>query len=188
MLLTVLPLTVPLSELVAVAALLLKESEKVDVAVPPLLAAAAPAAVARALPLLLFCPLLLSCDALAWSLADAPLPVCETVVDAVCVLSPPTLRTRFVGSSACADKLNAIKTAAAIVVRFMESPLPVEVLRKKLRPANVAPDMPLDSKLDASACARFKSLKRIRKSITVVFGQRIACRAPSGRETAVTFL
>jgi hypothetical protein len=64
MLLIELPVTVPLSELVAVADEVLNASEKFDVAVAPLLAAAAPIAEAVAAPLLWFLPVLLS---LYWS-------------------------------------------------------------------------------------------------------------------------
>jgi hypothetical protein len=85
---TVLPETVPIRLLVAAAVDVLKEFEKFDVAVEPLLATAAPMdEAAEALPLLLFCPVLLS---LAWyarlpSLAIAPDPLWVAVLLALVV-------------------------------------------------------------------------------------------------------
>jgi hypothetical protein len=84
---TVLPDTVPTRLLVAAAVDVLKEFEKFDVAVEPLLATAAPMDEAEASPLLLFCPVLLS---LAWiavlpPFAAAPEPLRVAVLLALVV-------------------------------------------------------------------------------------------------------
>ncbi|MBC7507029.1 MAG: hypothetical protein H7267_15125 [Sandarakinorhabdus sp.] len=117
-------LTLPTSALVAVADDELNESATLDVAVAPLLAAAAPTAEAMAEPVLLFCPELF-CELLSWldvalSLAIAPDPDWVLLLVAVCVLPPLTLLTVLSGSAANAFRLRAIEMAAAMMVRFMK--------------------------------------------------------------------
>ena len=62
-----------------------------------------------------------SCDARP-VVAEAPPPLCVTVLVAVCVLSRVTACVVFAGLFAYADTLKAIKIAAAIVVCFMGYP------------------------------------------------------------------
>src|SRR5690349_9586829 len=119
------PLTEPLSLLTATALLLLNELLKLAVAVLPLFAAAVPYPSALALPLLsrlspvlllffwseLF-ELSLTCDAVEFSFAFGPAPVCVEVAVAVCVLS----RTRrasdvFVGFAQTVPNASAMAVA-----------------------------------------------------------------------------
>jgi len=126
--LTVLPDTAPLRVLAAVAVEVLKAFAALLVLVPPLFAADAPSALAFALPLLLFCPVLLSlfrsellsCVAVEFAFAPGPAPDSVVVLLAVWVLLPVTSSTLVEPLFwAWALKPKASATAAAMRVIFI---------------------------------------------------------------------
>ncbi|RJG22247.1 hypothetical protein D3872_05710 [Massilia cavernae] len=143
MLLMVLPDTVPLSVQLAVAVAVLNESVMFDVAVEPLLAAAAAAELASASLALLFWPVLLSlrsvCTAIEYSLALAPYPDWVFSALAVCVIAPPVLPEGLVAvlfGLAYASTLNASVIAAAMRERFIRfSPRNLVLQRVSQKPS-----------------------------------------------------